>query len=327
MAGGIAQRSDYIEGMKADSYDYFLDAMEYDTEPSIYESLCEVKTTTKSYEKATSVVEATDPREREEGQDMTPEVPIEGFTTLAKIKNFYKCTKITKETMDDHQKLQNFMRETTQGWARDMVRGKNKEVMRYFNYGAIAAGNSVFNQTVTGLVDDPSGNLLYDDIAFFNLTGNTRSSKGGGTYYNHVGALSLTPDNFETAWNLMATTNAFNEDDTEISLEPSLLLCNKTLDFTARRLLESTLIPGEANNDKNVLEGIVDLKSTNYFSDTDGWILMDPKKGMVFYQRETPVIDVWFDHKAKIHWMSIEERYGVMIKNWRYYVASNLATT
>jgi len=332
MAGGIGQRSGYIEGMKATAYGYYLDATEYDPEPSIYEQLCDVKTSNKAYEQSTSVVEASDPIEREESDELTAIIPIEGFSTFAKMREFYKMTAISRETVEDHQRFTNFMKDVTRGWANDMKRGKNKQVLNHFNYGGYTAGHdATFDNTITGVLSDPSGDGIYDGTtatpqALFGLSGDTHASKAGGTYYNAI-ASTLTEANFETLWNLMTVTNSFNEDDTEISIVPDMLLCSKSLEFTARRILESTLIPGSANNDKNVLNGIVNLLATNYFSDTDAWVLLKAKKGLIFYRRETPVIDIWYEHKNKTHYMSVSERFGIMVKNWRFFASSNLDTS
>ena len=320
------KRQDMIEGMKANAYEYYLDAKEYSPEPSVYDKIAEVRNSSKAYEQATSVVEDTDPEERAEGQAMEPIKPIEGFTTYAKMRNYYKMIEVTRETAEDHQKFKSFMQNITSGWANAMIRGKNKLLLKHFNEGGKTSGNSVFNQSITGVLTDPSGDLLYDGKPLFNLSGNNRNSKGGGEYYNAI-ASALTAENFETLWNLMTVTNAKNEDDSEIEIRPNLLLVNGALNFTARRILESTLIPGVLNNDKNVLEGIVDLLATNYFTESTGWVLMEAKKGIQFYERETEVIDVWYDHKHKLYMSSIEHRIGVMLRNFRFFAGSNISTS
>ncbi len=320
------KRQDMIEGMKATAYEYFLDAKEYSPEPSVYDKVADIRTSGKAYEQATSVVEDTDPSEREEGAAMEPIKPIEGFTTYAKMRNYYKMIEVTRETAEDHQKFKSFMSTITSGWANAMIRGTNKLVLSHFNKGGLTAGDALFNQSKTGVLTDPSGALCYDGKPLFNLTNNKRTSKGGGEYYNAI-AETLSAANFKTLYNLMTVTNAKNEDDSEIEIRPNLLLVNGALNFTARTLLESTLLPGGANNDKNVLEGIVGLVSTNYFTPSTGWVLMEAKKGLILYQRETEVIDVWYDHKHKLYLSSIEHRKGVMIKNFRFFGGSNIATS
>jgi len=323
---GVMLRSDFTEGMKATAYDYFLDAKEYQKIPSFYKSVCQVKTSDKAYEQATSVVEASDPVERGEFDDMTAMKATEGYTTYAKIRQFYKAAHVSKRAMRDHQKLKNWIKEITSGWSVDMERGKNKYVAKFINNGGLTAGYSIFNNSITGVLTDPAGDLCYDGKPLFNLNGNNRSSKGGGTYYNGI-ALALSPTNFETLWNLMTVTNAKNEDDTEVEIIPDYMLCSTALKFQAQRLLESTLIPGASTNDKNVLEGIVDLVATRYITDTDFFMLGVKNKGLIFYERETPEIDFWEDKRNKSYWMSIEEAYGVMVKNWRFFAASNFSTS
>ena len=79
-----------------------------------------------------------------------------------------------------------------------------------FNNGGALSGDWVLNGTHTNNTDS-SGNLMYDSKPLFNLTGNTRSTKSGGTYYNSVASLSLTPANFETVYNLHTATNNRDE--------------------------------------------------------------------------------------------------------------------
>lgn len=327
---GVQMRSDFTEGMTANGYDYYLDALEYSKTKNVYDKICEIKTSSKAWEQGTSVVEASDPREREEYEEMVPVKATEGFTVYAKMRRFYKVMHVSKRAMKDHQQLKNWVKTVTGGWAADMERGKNKFVLKHFNKGAFTAGADVFNQSIAGgVLTDPSGKFCYDtgdasgNIPFFNASGNLRKSKGKAEYYNLL-SNSLTADNLELLWNLMTVNNAKNEDDTEIEMEPNYLLCNKALTFTARRILESTLIPGSNNNDKNVLNSIVELIDTNLFIDTNAYVLGTKGKGMIFYTRETPEIDFWEEKRNKSYWLSIEESYGVQIKNWRFFGASNL---
>lgn len=322
----MLKRQDMIEGMRADGYGYYLDAKQFSPEPSIYKKLVEVRKTDRPYEQATSVVEASDPKIRNEAEAMVPVKPLEGFTTLCAIRNHYKMEQMSREVVEDHQKFDNFIKNMTSGWADDMIRGTNKLVLSHFNFGGYTAGHDIFNQSITGVLSDPNGGLIYDGKPLFNLSGNERNSKGGGEYYNAI-AKTLDATNFEKLWELMTVDNAKNEDDTEIEIRPDLLLTSKSLEFTARRLLESSLIPGVADNDKNVLEGIVDLVATNYFTPKTGWVLMEAKKGLILYERETEVIDVWYDHMFKVYYTSIEHRKGVMPKNFRFFGGSNIPTS
>lgn len=320
------KQADVAQGLKADSYEYLMEADAYSDVKSIYKDLVEVKQTDKAYEMSTSVVEDSDPVERGSTEAMVPVKPIEGYTTLARVRNFYKMIEVAAEVAEDHQKFKPFMTEVTKKWDTAMKRGKNKFVVNHFNYGGYTAGHDLFYQGLTGVLHDPNGGFVYDGKPLFNLSGNERTSIAGGKYYNAI-AKNLDATNFEELWKLMTVDNARNEDDTEIEIRPDTLLVNSALDFPARRLLESTLIPGKADNDKNVLEGIVDLVATPYFTPKTGWVLMEAKKGLTLYERRTPVIDSWFDHSRKVYFVSIEERYGLMVKNFRFVGGSNIPTS
>ena len=62
-----AIRSDYVEGLKARGYEYYEDASQYSPEPDFVDRICEMRTTDKAWEQATSVIEDSDPTQRGEG--------------------------------------------------------------------------------------------------------------------------------------------------------------------------------------------------------------------------------------------------------------------
>ena len=64
-----------------------------------------------------------------------------------------------------------------------------------------------------------------------------------------------------------------------LNLKPKYLLVPADLLFTAVTLVNSTLAPGTANNDKNVLEGVVEPIPVAQFTDaTDYYLICDPEE-------------------------------------------------
>lgn len=62
-----------------------------------------------------------------------------------------------------------------------------------------------------------------------------------------------------------------------LNLRPRYLLVPPDLLFTALTLVNSTLVPGSANNDANVLKGAVEPISVAQFTDpTDWYLICDP---------------------------------------------------
>lgn len=322
-----ALRSDYAEGLRAEAYEYYEESQQYSSEPDHIETLYNVKNTERAWEQCTTVVEDSDPQKREEGAEKESTNPIEGWTAYGRVYNWYKMHEYSDEVIQDHQRFSNILKELTKNWANAFIRGKNKYMMKCYNLGGYSAGDTHFNSAITGNCPDPSGNLIYDLYPFFNLSTNTRARRdGNGANYN-LKALTLTPDNFETIWNAMTVDNAFNEDGSEITIEPNAILYGRKLNFAVRRLLESTRIPGSNNNDENVLSRIVEPIQDRYFSDEDGFVLLQTKKDIDFLKRQEPKIEIWYNNKNDMHFISMEERYGHRIKNYRHNYASGLPTS
>ena len=124
----------------------------------------------------------------------------------------------------------------------------------------------------------------------------------------------------------MVSTNNRNERDEIISLMPNTLVVPPSLMFTAQRILESAQVPGSANNDKNVLNGIVNLVVWQYLTDSDAWFLGCAKKGIKTINRQKYEIDFFYDEDERIYKATIDGRFGAYVQNFRYWVGSNFAT-
>ena len=59
-----------------------------------------------------------------------------------------------------------------------------------------------------------------------------------------------------------------------IGLSPRYLLIPPDLVWTARTLLESVMLPGSADNDKNVLQGLLDIIVVPQWTDANNWYVM-----------------------------------------------------
>jgi len=320
-------RSDFAESMKKDMYKSFLEGVQYDDYKPKYQEIFKVENSTAAYEKSTSIIGQGELTETIEGQDAPVREAKEGWTTLGKNRSFKEAYVITRENQDDLQKVRGILKKLAYGWGSNWETTKDTLAAKFFNFGAIAAGNAVFNNAIPNVIADATGNLIYDSIALFNLTANSRTTKAGNTYYNHVGALGLTTANIITAYNLMAVTNAYNEDGNKITLTPDTLLIPPGLAFTADVIINSTLLPGGANNDINTLKGKLNVIEWPALTDTDGWFLGKAKKGLVFQNRMGLEIDFFEDKKSKNWEATCMARAGVRADNWRFWIAANVETT
>lgn len=319
-------RTDFTKALVKDMYKWYFE--EYDPIKSVYPKFLKEEESNAAYEQSTSAIGMGELTEVEEGGDIPVQEATEGFTTYGKNIKFGRALTMTEETVDDHQKIENLLKKTAGTWGEAVILTLERYYGKMFLYGGYTSGHAYFNESFPGAPYTYSpGNYPYDSVPLFNLSDNTRSSKGGGTYYNGL-ALDLNPDNLETAWNRMVVSNAYNERDEEISLRPDTLVVPPQLIWTARRILESTLIPGSDHNDKNVLQNLVTpIEWDMLRGDSNCWYLGCAKKGLIAQKRKAPKIDFYYDEDHEIYKAKISMRYGKRIDNFRFWIGSNFATS
>ncbi|MBI3971725.1 MAG: Mu-like prophage major head subunit gpT family protein, partial [Chloroflexi bacterium] len=129
---------------------------------------------------------------------------------------------------------------------------------------AIAAGITI-NEFVYGLfTSNPfmsDGTKVFDD--------------GTQTSHANRGTSALSSSALQAAiTSMLKQTNSAGK---RLNLRPRCLLVPPDLLFTALTLVNSTLVPGSANNDVNVLQGAVEPISVAQFTDVTDWFLLaDP---------------------------------------------------
>ena len=324
----MAFRSEMTELMTRDMYGWFMEA--YDQLSPVYPSIFNVQPLMGSYASDTAGIGLGQLSERSEGDDIVASNPMEGYTVIGKSRTFSDSFYLTMEFVEDAtpSKMASTMQGFASTWAQGVVNTKETFAAKFFNYGGYTAGrHDTFDNTITGVIEDSSGDLIYTGKPFFALTGNNHPAKDGTTYYNSLGALSLTGTNLQTAYNLMTNTNNYDERGEKISLKPDTLLIPPALRFTAKTILGSELLPGGANNDINTNQNLVEALEWQYLTDTDGWFLGQRGKGITFLERKAPVIDFFQDDISKKFYATIDARFGGMVKDWRSWVAANISTS
>ena len=321
----ITWRGDFVDAMKKMMYDWFFET--YDALPTVYDQIFEVRNSDGAYEVSGNLQALGDLVEKPEGDDIVFEKVQQGRIKYVKNRTFAKGVEFTKEQVEDMPTwVAGQIRDYAATWGDAVKRTKEKFGANFFNYGGYTSGNDIFNGSVPGVITDPSGDLCYDGKPLFNLSGNTRSSLNGGTYYNAV-ALTFSQPNLQTLYNLMTLTNNRNENDEKISIVPTTLIHNGALKFTAAQVLLSTNIPGNANNDINPVQNIVTPLVWQYLDTDTMWVLGTPKKGLVWYERQMPVLNFFQDPKNKNYYATIDVRWGAGVTDWRYWAASNAPTS
>jgi len=323
----IGLTQNFTKGMIDENYGYMWDAENYDLTPEPWRDIMEVKKESREYFQTTSVVGLGTMRETAESEGFSPRTPTEGYTVYSRMFTFTDMIEVSKNTVNYHQKIKDITKEQARIWGGSLKTTRNTFFATFFNEGGKTAGHRYFNGTPeSGAVTDSSGDVLYDAEPLFNLSNNTRSSKGGGTYYNGH-ALEATADNFETILNLAQGTNNRDENDEVISIRMNYVLYPQQLEFTIRRLLESVNIPGSDDNDTNVLNNYVQPVRWDFLTDTDAYFFGCKKKGVYALMGLEPKLNFFEDERNRTYCATIEWSIGCCFHNWRFFTGSKFSTS
>lgn len=257
-------------------------------------------------------------RHTAEGQDINFEAPVQGWSYYVKYWTFSKGLTLTFEAVQDTVKLGNYLNDLAATWTESSLNTKETFAALPFNNGGTLSGHYTFNGTWLDNTD-PSGDMMYDNKPFFALTGNNYTHKGGGTYYNSVAGLTLSPANFETIYNLHTATNNRSElDRPNVNKVDTLLTLPGADHLMARRILKTLSnegLPGGQLNDINVYAGLAEPMKWDYLTDTGAFYAGKKlDKNMQFHQRMSPTIRFFRDETNAGYKASFMERYGVQFK-------------
>jgi len=169
-----------------------------------------------------------------------------------------------------------------------------------------AAQNTV-NDFVIGFIrNNPT---IYDGVALYHAD------------HGNLGAAAL--DEASLAAAITAMRGQTSENDNPLNIEPGFLVVPPELEFTAKTLVNSSLVPGGINNDINVLQGIVEVLVEPLLTDANNWFLVAkpssvPTVEMGFLGgHETPEILVKEDFERDVVWYKGRIAFGGAILDYR----------
>jgi len=319
-------RSNLTKAMAKDLYIYTMES--YNAEKIVYPEFWETGESSSEFEQYTSAMGPGTLEEVEEAQTLPQVTASEGFTVYIANRKIGQRLKISKEAVEDNQKIKEFLKVWAKGWGEAIAVTKAKKHANVFLYGAYTAGYDVFNNATPS--NTPSyGNLCYDTKPLFTASGNDRTAKHGGTYYNFKTTFNFGSQNLQTLVQLMTQTNAYNEAGVEVSIMPDVFYCRLYSDvwYAAKRLFESE---GDINNTggaagtSNVWRGMFRVIGDRFFTDSDAWVLIQSKKGLMSLNRISPETDFYEDEDNDCFVAKVRARYGCAPTNFRYMVAANL---
>lgn len=285
-----------------------------------------------------SNVRVTDSKliEREMGGDLTVGNEGEKRFVVAKRRYFERSFILPDELIEHAMMGAGRARDGIEAWAAEhgaiMAEGRmqaeQSHAARFFNEGGYttAPADSVFNNTINGIIADSGGGLMFDGVELFNLTGNARTALSGSTYYNHGGALSLTATNLKTMLNLVQDTNGYSELGERFDNRCDTLLCGLDVQHEAEQILRTDRLAGTGNNDGNPFGSIRDgLVVWPYLTDAGGWYVGKARKGLIWFQGGP--IDVKFERRGRNVSVSFQAEWGACADEWRHWGAANTSAS
>ena len=324
----MTDRSAFLKGMVKDAYKYYFE--KYEAVPTVYDQIFDIEDSTAAYEQYTTAIGPQKLTKTAEGVATPRQSASEGFTVYCANYDYPSELAISNDALDDHQKVDNYLKSWAEGLG-EVVRNKQEsEHAALFNFGGFTAGHAAFDNSIPGILTPSYGSLAYDAKPFFNLTGNARTAKHGGTYYNGVSSLTLDGTGLQTLMKLISVTNAVNEAGIEITIMPNILLCQYNSDtyYTAKRLLESTGdVSGVHAGIENVWKSSLRLVGWRFLTDPDAWFIGVAKQGLKSLARMSPVIDYYEDKPIRSQVVRMQARWGRAPTNFRYWAAANFATS
>jgi hypothetical protein len=310
-------RADQVAAFKKDMYMFEKEGMA-EVKPKYGEIYRVIPNATGAGTKITQRLKSADfKRHTSENQDIDFRAPTQGWTSYAKYWRFSDGLSFSKEAMEDDMKLGNLLRGYAKDWGEAAAELKEEIAARPFNEGGNLSGDWIFNGSYTG-EDDSSGDLPYDSKPLFNLTGNTRTTKGGQTYYNSFAGYTMIPSNFETIYNHHTATN--NRDEVgSIKANPAdTILCLPGADYlAAKRITKSENLPTSSMNDMNPYADLIDkVIKWDYLDSAESAYFVGKRqhKTWEFHERQDQETDFFLDHNNRGSKASVDIRMGILFK-------------
>jgi hypothetical protein len=145
----------------------------------------------------------------------------------------------------------------------------------------------------------------------------------------NIGSTALAEASLGAA--ITAMRKQTSEKGNPLNIEPGFLLVPPELEFTAKKLVNSTLVPGSSYNDVNVIKGLVEVLVEPLLTDTNNWYLVAKPSSMATIEmgflggRETPEILVKEDFERDVVWYKGRLVFGGAVMDYRGFYGAIVA--
>lgn len=222
-----------------------------------------VESSDRKFERRVSKAMFTTVPEKGEGQDYSTELIDQGYTKDFTALEFGLAFEVTETAEEDDE--YGFLKDYASGLARAARVAEETYAARQHN-----------NHTTE---------TTPDALAIYHAS---HTLVKGGTASNIVNA-DLSRSALETALTLIRTDGKSDEGHFMEPPDGFILEVPPALEFLADRIVNSTGLPGSADNDRNPIKArySIDVLVNPYFSDTDSWRLVAKNKmhGLLSYTR------------------------------------------
>lgn len=274
--------------------------------PSEVANIFDVQSSDKAYEKDISVSGLGKLVRKAEGDAISYESPVAGYSTLYTHLTFGLGETVTYEMYQDDQ--YNVIKKAPARLARAKMHAREQFAADIFNYGWTYGGGR------DTLFSGADGKALF-------ATDHPTKDANGLTLGNSTTA-DLDEDSLETA---LVTMRATRDNKGELQMiQPDTLLVPPALEKEARILLESQLRTGTGNNDINPYKGRLKLVVWDYLGSAAGgsdtaWFVLDSKQAQLnFFNRDDRGIEgPEYDFDTKTAKWSVVARWSVGFSDWR----------
>jgi len=268
-------------------------------------------------------------QEIEVGQEAPGGNVFEGYTVYTKFRKYSRRMEIPREMLEasnGRAQVISMIQKAAQSWGAIAPIIKDEYAAGILQKGTLTAGSAkYFDGSFAGNAD-PNPTVIYNGLPFFD-TAHTITG-ASSTYVNHTVSRALTADNLDTTLTTMRVTNAIDERAERILNEPNLLMVPVALEGTARRIIDSELLPGSGNNDVNWLRGRVSVLANPYLTDdTDAWWLGHSMRGLQFFDSGMPVLETEYDARKQVAVVTSTFYFGGSVNDWRPWYCCNKAAS
>lgn len=322
--------NELADTVKEEAYPVMIQS--YDVVPSVFDRIAEVRPLSelanKYGTKGTTLEAVGEFRDRLDGQEAEADQPGKAYTWQLAVKQPARRVDIPQRSLDSMQsagRIVDYVQRQAAEWGKQAIRFKEARIAGMLQDGTLTAGSLEFFDNSYLDEYDPNAGFIYDGLPFFD--GAHTLSGASGTFSNIATSRPLTRANLETTLTTMRQTNAVNDRGDRIMIMPNALIVPPALEYTARRITQSELDPGSANNDINAVRGMLEVIVNPYLTDdSDAWWVADTSLGgIIAYDSGLPTLETFYDPIKKVLSIIPEFHFGSSVKDWRGFHSCNKA--